>query len=460
MIDKGPMDWQIIQQVNGKADISLSGRWLSVEKLDHPNVLARIVDENTGGTVIPWQSAEHSGDADWQITIKDIPAGGLYRIETCLDPKNNIFTEWAIRGDMIHHIGIGDVFVIAGQSNSVGYGKDPVYDPPEIGVHLLKNSGKWDLASHPMNESTGIIHEENREGANPGHSPYLSFARQLKRELAYPVGLIQTSLGGTPLSAWNPGEDGILYRNMINIISSQGKKIKGVLWYQGCSDAAAGLCDTYMDRFQNMVTHLRKDLGDESLPILTVQLNRCVAPADETADRCWGRIREAQRQAARQIPNVFIIPATDSTLSDASHNSSASNMVLGERLARVALKNIYDRKVICEAPDLVNAEKLGDDMVILAFSNVVDRIYLYEITVDQLPFIIEDEMGAVNIKNYEQKYADSILITMDRKLIGKCQVHGASEKNPRGIIPVDFASHLPILSFYGVEITDISKKND
>ena len=108
-----------------------------------------------------------------------------------------------------------------------------------------------------MNESTNTLHEENRENANPGHSPYLSFARQLKRELGYPIGLLQASLGGSPLSAWNPEEDGVLYRNMMNIINSQG--IEGILWYQGCSDAQEELCDTYLNRFKSMFLHIRKD---------------------------------------------------------------------------------------------------------------------------------------------------------------------------------------------------------
>ncbi len=453
VIEKGPMDWQILQQVQGKADIRLSGGWSFGERIDTPKVYARIVNENTGESVVPWQPAEDTGGDRWEITIKDVPAGGLYRIETCLDQSSGKVLEWAIRGDMIHHVGIGDVYVITGQSNSAGYGKDPVYDPPEIGVHLLKNNGKWDLASHPMNESTGTLHEENREAGNPGHSPYLSFAKYLKRELAYPIGLIQASLGGSPLSAWNPEENGILYRCMMNIIASQGGRIKGVLWYQGCSDTSKDLSETYPDRFKSMVAHLRKDLKEDSLPILTVQLNRYVAPSNETADRCWGMIREVQRQAWKRIPGVFVIPSTDSTLSDAIHISSVSNMVLGERLARTALKNVYGRKVRCDAPDLIQAQKSGADTVTLTFNNIYDRLYTFEIDAGNLPFLVEDEIGMIKIKSYELK-ADSIILTLDREPEGKCQVHGAWEQNPKGIIPIDAVSHLPMLSFFGVEVQE------
>lgn len=47
----------------------------------------------------------------------------------------------AIIEDTIHHIGVGDLYVIAGQSNAAGYGKDSIYNPSEIEVHLLRNRG-------------------------------------------------------------------------------------------------------------------------------------------------------------------------------------------------------------------------------------------------------------------------------------------------------------------------------
>ena len=65
--------------------------------------------------------------------------------------------EWAQRGDTRQHWGVGDVWLIAGQSNCAGYGKDPVEDPSELGVHLLGNDLHWDLATHPLNDSTNSL---------------------------------------------------------------------------------------------------------------------------------------------------------------------------------------------------------------------------------------------------------------------------------------------------------------
>ena len=42
IIENGPRDWQIIQMVNGKVDISVSGSWIFTEPIINPMVYVRI----------------------------------------------------------------------------------------------------------------------------------------------------------------------------------------------------------------------------------------------------------------------------------------------------------------------------------------------------------------------------------------------------------------------------------
>jgi len=457
LIEKGPEDWQILQQKNGYACIYLDGVYRNTsEDPVHCEVFARVVLEDSGDAVCHWKKCESvEGDESkgkWKVILENIPAGGLYRIETCLH-KDNEDLEWSSRGDMIHHLGVGDIYVIAGQSNSAGYGKDQIYDPSELGVHILRNSGKWDLASHPFNESTNTCHEINMETANPGHSPYLSFAKMLKRHLNHPIGLIQTALGGSPLSDWNPEENGHLYKNMIKIVREQGNSVSGILWYQGCSDASSKICsNTYLERFECMVKNIRTDLMNEQLPIFTVQLNRYIGPGDMDLDRSWGMLREAQRQAARQMSHVYIVPSNDCTLSDAIHISALSNMKLGERLARLALHKIYGKSIFCQAPDIESAYYYGNKEIVLEFGNIYQKLFTFDDSVKELPFTIEDEKGFVKIKGYELKGPDKFILKMERAPQGKTLIHGAFQKNPKFFLPMDFATHLSMLSFYGVEL--------
>jgi hypothetical protein len=464
---QGPKNWQVVQQLDGGgADIALEGI-----KVDNPDdgggsVFARAVYEETGIPATGWQRADDgpaipaadlrlAGDgacAAWNVTLRDVPAGGLYRIETCLKPHSNPNIEWAAHGDMIHHVGVGDVYVIAGQSNAAGYGKDFIFDPPEPGVHLLRNSGAWDMASHPLNDPTRTAHEANSEGANPGHSPYLAFARRIKKSLGYPIGLIQAALGGSPLSAWSPDESGELYRNMMEIVAGTRGAIKGILWYQGCSDADPERAPTYLGRFAAMAAHMRRDLKDPRLPILTFQLNRYTyTSAEATSDDGWSAVREAQRMAARQIDNVFVVPTIDAGLSDAIHISAAGNMALGERLAACALKRIYGKPYGFEAPDIASATRTPDGGAALEFAPVLDRIYAFDACAAALPFEASDSNGRLSLTGYEVDGA-RVTLRFDRALGDGAHISYAAGANPQGVPAIDMATHAPILAFHRVPI--------
>jgi hypothetical protein len=339
------------------------------------------------------------------------------------------------------------VYVIAGQSNSAGYGWDFAYDPPEPGVHLLRNNGRWDMAAHPLNESTDTLHDVNRERVNPGHSPWLCFAKRLKAQLGYPVGLVQAALGGSALAAWTPGEKGHLYASMRDTLN--GAPVKGVLWYQGESDCPPPLCHTYLERFQNMVSRWREDFGQPDLPFLTVQLSRFIVPAKN--DEGWAAVREAQRRAAREIDHVLVIPSTDAGLSDAIHINAAGNMVLGERMAGAALKRFYGKAGGFGIPDIIDAKKEAGTSVRLTFAPIAGGFYVYEVAACELPFEVADGRGPIDIVGYELS-GSSILLTLSREIGAEGCVSGAARQDPLRVTPADFGTHVPMLSFHRVPI--------
>lgn len=444
IIERGLKDWQIIQQHGGIGSLQLSGRYIINEEQDTIHVWARLVYENTGEPVFFWREAEMKENQEWSIVLNDIPVGGLYRIETCLKEDQCPYFADALRGDIIHHVGVGDLYVIAGQSNSSGYGKDFICDPPDIGVHIYKNSEQWDLASHPLNDSTNTLHLVNREYIMSAHSPYLSFAKYLKGILGYPIGLLQASLGGSPIERWNPRENGDLYRNMLNIIKQQGGAVAGILWYQGCTEACEENHENYFSRFKEMVTGLRAELGDE-VPFYTAQLNRLTEKSNEKKDYAWSCIREAQRQAAKNLNKVYMIPTIDGTLSDLIHNSAAFNMVLGERFAKMALVKNYGKRFCCDAPDLKEAV-LEKCTLVLSFYNVVDILDSYSVSPDELMLQIMDENGRVNITDYKIN-SNQIILKLERAVVGTCYVSNAIGQDPKGKCMIDFSTHLPVVSF-------------
>jgi hypothetical protein len=448
IIESGPDEWQIAQQdEHGLGRFALRGRWAG----DTPGkVELRLVYEDTGvpvNTALDWHQAATRDDHTWSAVLDSVPAGGLYRLETRFNPEGNIAGEWSTRGDMRHFLGVGDLWVIAGQSNSAGYGRGPVHDPPELGVHLFRNSEQWALATNPMNESTDTQHVVNREAANSGHSPYLHFGRLLKQQLGYPIGLVQTALGGSALAAWNPTESksAVLFNNMVHSVERAGGCVKGVLWYQGETDANEKDGTTYAERFINAVGAWREALHNPGMPVLTVQLNRVFQTPTDEAQRGWSLVREAQRQVPARLEGVSVVPAIDLPLSDGIHISPAGNLLLADRLARAALGMVYGRLVDYRAPNIQSARLADDRTIELAFTSVTSRMDNIDPTANS--FLVEDKAGAVPVDKVVYPGDTTIRLSMGRAVSGAGCVHGGFGINP-ATLPVDMERLIPMLCFH------------
>ena len=133
-----------------------------------------------------------------------------------------------------------------------------------------------------------------------------------------------------------------------------------------------------------------------------MQLNRyCQPPETITAEsagmaRAWTLIRETQRQLARMMNQVAVVPTLDLTLSDLIHTGPAGNMLIGERLARAALGMVYGQPVDYQAPDLQGARLIEQGAAVeLHFAHVLDRLDNLDRAANG--FKVEDSAGDVPI---------------------------------------------------------------
>lgn len=462
-ITGGVSPFQIFQQnERGTACIRVSGKCrrihLSQElpltftpvESGKVTVKARVALESSGENIVPWTLCNVQNDAQWDVTFAEVPAGGPYRIETYMD-----YEGWdglsCTRGDMVHHIGVGDVFVIAGQSNAAGRAKDPVEDPPEIGVHLLRDSGKWDLAAHPLGETTGSAHLGHFENHNPGHTPWLHFAKILKRTLGYPIGLVMCAYGGSPLRWWNPAENGALTKNMLEMLADYDLHPKAMLWYQGEAEGFENSAETYFDRFSAFVASVRSALGQPELPVITFQLNRQFCECGLELDRQWGIVRQAQADAMHRLKNVWTLVTQDVAMFDFIHNAASGNLVLGERAAKCALANLYGKQRDWKAPEVTKAVLTAPDTVELFFDRIYNWINPFDPPASLLPFEAEDAEGFAKPVSYETR-TETLVLRFDRPLGKDAVLHGAWRSNPGQIVPWD-CMRFPIMAFYGLPIT-------
>ena len=450
IIEIGARDWQVFQQdADGTAAIALAGRWSAETPFKTATVIVRVMLEDEYQPVcgaLDWRPALTRADGTWSAALRSVPRGGLYRIETALRLDNGP-VEWAARGDAVHHVGVGDIWLIAGQSNATGYGKTPVHDPPELGIHMFRAAGDWALATHPLSDSTRTHYPANREGANGSHSPFLGFARALKRRLGYPIGLIPAALGGSGIAPWAPA-DGVLFRNMLDYVRDAGGRVRGLCWYQGCTDTLTPEGNHYLDLFRRFVEGARQALNDPALPVITAQINRVVNhAADAPTPPAWDRIREAQRQAARLLPGVYVISTLDCGLSDCIHNHSSANLVVGGRMAAMALGRVYGLDVPCLHPDLEHARRVDARTLDLVFANVVERLSFEVVAPGAFPFAVRDAAGDVPLTRIKQPGPDTLRLELGRELKGLATVTGAPGVNPPAVVPFDVSGYRPMLAF-------------
>jgi sialate O-acetylesterase len=352
-ITGGLSDFQVMQRdapaiVRGTA--SAAGRLrLSVASRGKP-VLDRVLASVPAG--------------EWSAQLSRIPAGGPYEIALSLGSDRFVARE----------VYVGDLWVLAGQSNMVGRARLENLEQPDERVHVLRADGTWAVAVEPLHER-----RENADGLPIGAGLGLPFAKEMVRRTGVPIGLLPIARGGTSLWQWDPalkdkGPES-LYGAMIDRVRKAGGRVKGVLWYQGEADSVEDRAAQYAGRFRSFVAAVRSDLGDPDLPFYYAQLSRYAG--EEEARRtaqAWNRIQETQRLAESTIPNVRMAAAVDLELEDRVHVNTAGLKRLGLRFANLACHDLFPNVAPCArlqpGPRFAGARWDGPRRLRLAFTGV------------------------------------------------------------------------------------------
>lgn len=441
-------DWQVFQQKNGKADITVLMKlgeddWLKNPVLEEEKRFAKIfcglkfrcVEENTGNAVTPWiECKEENGT--FACVMKDVPAGGPYQIQqkSVFNDNGNII-EWGGK-NTVEHIAVGDIFLIAGQSNAQGWAKGMYFDDIDLNVRSY-NDGKWNVATQSL-------------GNNGFHSPFLVFGKMLSKKLGYPIGLIPRAVGGSTVSTWVCGGC-----HTEKVKKEAIEDIKAILWYQGCEEAMRNTYDTYEEKFMDFVNTMRTHFSDDKLPIITFQLNRliCEDGEKEEVSLGWENLRNVQREIAEKHENIYLIPTIDlMTMSDFIHNSVVSHTALGQRCALYALDRIYGKDKF-RAPEFSKAVKASEKSLKIEFENVLGNLEAFSVSAKNLPILLEDENGINGIEKYEIQ-SNIITIFTERELQSKTKIKIHYGANPHYVI-IDSDTQLPVVCIKNITLTDV-----
>lgn len=266
----------------------------------------------------------------------------------------------------LKNILIGEVWLCSGQSNMAmtfrGYKNQPVADAQET---ISDTTNRTSIRTFNANKEASYEYKSETKGewiAFEGKSKInfsavgYFFAQQLQDKLNVPIGIINSSFGGTYIEGWLNEETlkkypevslkkdvadsvaymrhAVFYYNMIRPL--RNFKIKGVLWYQGESNTGAP--KGYHQKLQDLIFLLRYSFSDLTLPFIVVE----IAPYLYSNPTDAAKLREQQSQVALGVPNCGIISTSDLVpLQEANNIHPPLKKPIGERLAQLALNLSY-----------------------------------------------------------------------------------------------------------------------
>jgi len=144
---------------------------------------------------------------------------------------------------------------------------------------------------------------------------------------------------------------------------------QGVLWYQGESNA--GRAFQYGKTFPLLINDWRQKWNQGNFPFYFVQLATFNTTGNSNEGCPWAEIREAQTQTL-QVPNTGMVVTTDIGYSNSIHPLNKQDV--GKRLAALALKNVYEKEIVCNGPSYKSMEIVGNQ-IILSFDNLGNGLF-------------------------------------------------------------------------------------
>ena len=214
-----------------------------------------------------------------------------------------------------------------------------------------------------------IVERHNQRVLKWGHE-LEAFARELAAwqpaaEKAVAAGVqpppfpVTTPIAHNPLPDWDMAST--LYNGMIAPLSPY--KIRGVIWYQGESNAERAW--QYRKLLPALIGDWRQRWGQGDFPFLIVQLCNHHQPPTEPGESNWAELREAQLQALR-LPNTAVTVNID--LGEANNIHPRNKQDVGDRLARAARRVAYGQNIPADGP-LYDSVELTGNLAKVRFRN-------------------------------------------------------------------------------------------
>jgi sialate O-acetylesterase len=151
--------------------------------------------------------------------------------------------------------------------------------------------------------------------------------------------------------------------------------VKGILWYQGESDASDKAAPLYYEKFKNFIAAVRHDFSSPNLPFYYAQIGLHIDPNNPDP---WDVVQEAQRKLELELPHVGMVSTIDAQLDDGIHVGTPSLKVTGKRFANLACHDLFPQAEACRGiergPRPVKATRIDPRVIRLECDSVNGKL--------------------------------------------------------------------------------------
>jgi sialate O-acetylesterase len=334
-------------------------------------VLQRDIPQHVWGTAEAGEKITVTFDRHSETVTADAEGNWLAGLPT-LSADGGKAHKLTVKGNneiVLNKILIGDVWIGSGQSNmewplkNTDNAKEFIQDAKYSDIRLF-HIPKVQV-NEPATDVKATWKECTPENV-PGFSAVLyHFGKELNEGVDIPMGLINSSWGGSPIEPWTVTEksSGKMYNGMIAPIIKF--PVRGVIWYQGETNVINKNGLSYGDKMKDLILGWRTAFNNKDMPFYFVQ----IAP--------WGNKRYADGQlpalweaqtATLNLPHTGMAVTTD-LVGNISDIHPRNKHDVGNRLARWALAKDYGKKDVIYSGPLFKAMKVQGDTIHLAFAH-------------------------------------------------------------------------------------------
>ena len=332
----------------------------------------------------------------WQLSLKPLAASSE-AAQMSISGSNSL---------VLTNILVGEVWLCSGQSNmEKPIGEQRGQKPVRNFTAELKTGDQYPeirlfkadrvVASTPAKDVKGswqVCSSNSLETMKFSAVGYF-FARELAPHIKVPIGLIESSWGGTRIEPWIPAEGFKLVPQLDALTSGTNKvanttpmaifngmvaplvpyAMRGALWYQGESNCADPTnAPSYTQKMEGLIKGWRAVWREGDFPFYYVQIapyhyyerpSRRV-PRQDALPELW----EAQT-AALKVPRTGMVVITD-LVDDLMDIHPTQKVEVGQRLARIALANDYGEREVIHSGPTFKRLKVRQNKALVYFDNV------------------------------------------------------------------------------------------